>query len=209
MFRLPDLPYPHEALEPVLGTETLRTHHGKHHKRYVDVTNEIVAANPALEGKSMEALVDYASAQSHAKLFNNAGQSWNHGFFWESMTPDYVPPSGALADAIQRDFGGLAGLRTRFIDEAANHFASGWGWLAARGDKLEVLSTHDADTAITRQGLTPVLLCDVWEHAYYLDWKNDRKSFLEQWFDKLANWRFAETQYEAAHGGTQGWRYPS
>jgi Fe-Mn family superoxide dismutase len=208
MFRLPDLPYPHEALEPVLGAETLRTHHGKHHKRYVDVTNEIVAATPALEGKSMEELVEHAAAEGHAKLFNNAGQSWNHGFFWESMTPSRQPPSGALADAIQRDFGGLDGLRTRFIDEGANHFASGWAWLAARGETLEVLSTHDADTVVTRQGLTPLLLCDVWEHAYYLDWKNDRKSFLEQWFDKLANWRFAEAQYEAARGGGRGWRYP-
>lgn len=208
MFRLPDLPYPHEALEPSLGAETLRVHHGKHHRRYVDVTNEIIAADPALAGKSMEQLVHHASVEGHAKLFNNAGQAWNHGFFWESMTPEHAPPSGALAEAIQRDFGGLDGLRARFVDEGANHFASGWAWLVARGDTLEVISTHDADTAIVREGVTPVLLCDVWEHAYYLDHKNDRKSFLEAWFDRLANWSFAAAQYEAARSGARGWRYP-
>jgi Fe-Mn family superoxide dismutase len=116
--------------------------------------------------------------------------------------PGPAAPAGALAKAIE-DFGGLAALKQRFVEEGATHFASGWVWIVANGGRLEVISTHDADTPIARDGPVPVLVCDVWEHAYYLDHKQDRKGFLEQWFERLANWRFAEAQIAG-----ERYRYP-
>jgi Fe-Mn family superoxide dismutase len=208
MFILPELPYASNALEPVLSDVLMRTHHGKHHKTYVDNVNKMMA-DASRNPSSMEEVVREAAATKQQKLFNNAGQAWNHAFFWECMTPQGAPPEGALADAIARDFGGLEQLRARFVEEGATHFASGWAWLVMEGGKLSVISTHDADTAIVRDGVAPILLCDVWEHAYYLDYKQDRKGFLEQWFDRLANWRFAAAQYEAAVSGGSGYRYPA
>ena len=208
MFILPALPYPAGALAPVLSDVLMSVHHGKHHKAYVDNLNRMLAEageRPA----SLEQVVRSSAAEKKQKLFNNAGQAWNHGFFWECMTPDYAAPSGPLAEAIERDFGGLEGLKARFVEEGATHFASGWAWLVAEGGKLSVISTHDADTALLREGVTPILVCDVWEHAYYLDHKQDRKGFLEQWFDRLANWRFAAAQYAAAGGAGESWRYPA
>ncbi len=125
------------------------------------------------------------------------------------MTPDYAAPSGELAKAIERDFGSLAALKTRLVEEGATHFASGWAWVVAEGGKLSVISTHDADTPILKDGVVPIIVCDVWEHAYYLDHKQDRKGFLEAWFDGLANWSFAESQYAAATGSGAGYRYPA
>jgi superoxide dismutase, Fe-Mn family len=195
MFVLPPLPYPTNALEPVLGDETLRTHHGKHHKKYVDTLNKLLAAEPEAP-ESLEAVIARSAAEG-GKLFDNAGQAWNHGFFWECMTPERQEPPAEFA-----------ALREPFVKEGAGHFASGWVWIAARAGKLVVLSTHDADTLAHRTDLTPVLVCDVWEHAYYLDYKNDRKGFLERWFDEVANWRFAEAQQRAAQGQGMAWRYP-
>jgi len=208
MFILPALPYPTGALAPVLSDVLMATHHGKHHKAYVDNLNRMLAEAGESPG-SLEAVVRESAAKGEKKKFNNAGQAWNHGFFWECMTPEYAPPSGELAAAIERDFGGLDGLRARFVEEGATHFASGWAWLVAQGGTLSVISTHDADTAILKDGVTPILVCDVWEHAYYLDYKQDRKGFLEQWFDRLACWPFAAEQYAAAAAGSgEGWRYP-
>ena len=209
MFPLTPLPYAPDALAPVLSADTLNTHHGKHHAKYVDTMNELLAKHEHGPFATVEDVVRHAHAHKEAKLFNNAGQAWNHGFFWQCMTPDYAAPEGALAEAIERDLGGLEALRTRFVEEGATHFASGWAWLVVRGGKLEVISTHDADTALVTEGATPVLVCDVWEHAYYLDHKQDRKGFLEGWFDRLANWRFAAEQYQAAISGGTGWRYPT
>lgn len=207
MYALPKLPYDETALEPTMGHATVATHYGKHHKRYVDNVNDLIAKQN-LQADSMEGLVRLAHATGNRPLWNNAGQSWNHGFYWESMSPQPTGPAqGALAGAIHA-FGGADKLRESFITEAAGHFASGWGWLVARGDKLEVISTHDADCPVVQDGVTPLLVCDVWEHAYYLDFKNDRKSFLEAWWDRLANWRFAEAQFEAGLAGQAGWRYP-
>jgi Fe-Mn family superoxide dismutase len=208
MFILPPLPYPAGALAPVLSEGLMSIHHGKHHKTYVDNLNKLLddaGETPA----SLEAVVKDAAAEGDKKRFNNAAQAWNHGFFWECMTPEYAAPAGALAEAIERDLGGLAALRTRFVEEGATHFASGWAWIVAEGGKLSVISAHDADTPILREAVTPIIVCDVWEHAYYLDHKQDRKGFLEQWFDGLADWSFAAKQYEAAIGSGQGYRYPS
>ena len=208
MFKLPELPYPYESLAPTVSDATMRTHHDKHHAAYVNTTNTLVK-DKGIEDKAMEEVVAYAAANGEKKLFNQSGQSWNHAFFWECMSPQAGEPSGDLAQAITARFGGLAELKTKFVEEGVGHFASGWAWLVVKGGELEVISTHDGDTAIAHEGVTPVLVCDLWEHAYYLDYKNLRKDFLESWFDKVANWRFAEAQYAAAKGGGQGYRYPA
>ncbi|MFO1502982.1 MAG: superoxide dismutase [Steroidobacteraceae bacterium] len=196
MFKLPPLPYPDSALEPVLGAETLRIHHGRHHARYVQVVNEM--ADGAT--RSLEALIEDALARADAKLFNNAAQAWNHAFFWESMTPASAPPAGALADAIGGAFGDLAGLRRQFITKGSAQFGSGWVWLVADGGTLEVVTTHDADVPWLAGARVPLLVCDVWEHAYYLDYRNERDRYLGAWFDRLANWSFAARQLGPASG---------
>jgi Fe-Mn family superoxide dismutase len=202
MINLPPLPYPYESLEPTVSSTTMHTHHDKHHAKYVEVANGLVAEN-GLEGKSVEELISHAEQNGLKKLFNNAAQAWNHAFFWDCMTPDYAAPTGDLARAIEA-FGGLDALRQKFVEEGANHFASGWAWIGVEGGALKVLSTHDAGTLAT-SGPIPILVCDVWEHAYYLDYKQDRKSFLEKWFDTVANWAFAAERLAA---GDQRWTYP-
>ncbi|RAK56946.1 superoxide dismutase [Phenylobacterium deserti] len=208
MIRLPELPYAYEALQPTVSSETMHIHHDKHHAKYVDVANGLVS-ELGLEGLSVEELVTEAERREHRKLFNNAAQSWNHAFFWDSMTPNYRGPQGELADAITQAFGSLENLRTKFVEEGANHFASGWAWLAAGDQGLVVLSTHDGGTLANSAELTPLLLCDVWEHAYYVDYRQDRKTFLEKWFDTVANWELAEQQFAARKSGGQTWRYPA
>jgi Fe-Mn family superoxide dismutase len=202
MITLPPLPYAYDSLEPTVSATTMHTHHDKHHAKYVDVGNQLAKEN-GLEGKSVEELIAAAQEKELKKLFNNAAQAWNHAFFWESMTPDYAAPAGDLAAAIER-FGGLAALKERFVEEGANHFASGWAWIGAEGGELKVLSTHDAAT-LAVGGPVPILVCDVWEHAYYLDYKQDRKGFLEKWFDTVANWAFAAERLAA---GDQRWVHP-
>lgn len=208
MYILPDLPYAHDALEPAVSADTLRTHHGKHHKAYVDKTNEM-APKAGLDGRPMEDVVRESRRMGEQKLFNNAGQAWNHAFFWQCMTPNARPPSGDLAQAIDKAFGGLDKLKEVFVAEGVNHFASGWAWLVAGADSLKVTSFHDADCPLVHDGAFPLLVCDVWEHAYYLDYKNDRKGFLERWFDEVVNWEFVERQYAAAQGQGEGYRYPA
>jgi Fe-Mn family superoxide dismutase len=205
MIRLPELPYAYEALQPTMSAETLRTHHDKHHAKYVDVANQL-AGEAGLEGRSVEEIVAEAEQRGLKKLFNNAAQAWNHAFFWDCMTPQRRDPGGELATAIGTAFGGLAELKAKFVQEGADHFASGWVWLAADGAELSVLSTHDGGT-LAHDPRTPLLVCDVWEHAYYLDYKQDRKTFLEAWFDRLADWEFAEAQFAAAQGRHQPWTF--
>ncbi len=207
MFALSPLPYATDALEPTISKLTMETHYGKHHRKYVDNLNDILANHASGPFASLEDVIRHAETKGEKKLFNNAAQTWNHAFFWESMTANYGAPTGALAAAIERDFGGLDGLKARFVDEGVNHFASGWAWLVARGGKLEVISTHDAATALTGDSF-PILTCDVWEHAYYLDHKQDRKGFIEGFFDRLANWDFAARQLEASMTGEGGYAYP-
>jgi Fe-Mn family superoxide dismutase len=204
MFVLPDLPYAADALEPVISARTLGVHHGKHHKTYVDTLNTLLADADA-KPVSLEAVVREAPAD---KLFNNAAQAWNHGFFWVCMAAEPQAPADDLAAAIDRDFDDLKGLRTAFVAEGVAHFGSGWVWLVAEGGVLKVISTHDAKDPLPRDGVTPLLVCDLWEHAYYLDHQNDRKGFLEAWFDRLPNWALAASQLAAARGEGDPWRYP-
>ena len=202
MFPLPPLPYGYDSLAPTLGDTTLHIHHDKHHARYVTVLNEILAKSGE-KPETLEAVILQASAAGDKKSFNNAGQAWNHGFFWESMTPAYEAPSGELLAAIETAFGDLETLKAKFVAEGVGHFGSGWVWLLAKDGVLSVASTHDGITAL-ETGATPLLVCDLWEHAYYLDYKNDREGFLKVWFDKLVNWPFVAKQLAG-----EAWAYPA
>jgi len=206
MITLPELPYDYKALEPVISERTMHVHHDKHHATYVKTTNELVAAK-GQSFDSLEAIVAEAHKTEDTKLFNSAAQAWNHSFFWLSMSPDRQQPKAELKDAIDTSFGSLEVLKTLFIKEGAAHFGSGWVWLAAESaGGLRVLATHDAANTLGKMNLTPLLVCDLWEHAYYLDHQNDRKGFLTAWFDALPNWSFAATQF-AARGGPGVWTY--
>lgn len=211
MFKLPELPFSVEALEPAMSADTLRTHHGKHHAGYIKKMNDALKER-ADAPTALEDVVRLAAREKDVKLFNNAAQAWNHGFFWQSLTPQKQDgPQGALLQAIEKKFESLQS----FIDEARargeGHFASGWLWLVADDTGAIALEDlHDAQTPIVDPKVTPLFVCDVWEHAYYLDYKNDRAKFLESFFAKLINWRFAESQYEAArNGGVNAWRFPT
>lgn len=209
MFQLPDLPYDHAALEPVISRATLHLHHDKHHKTYVDTLNALLAKD-GWSPPSLEALIAQVRDEvAHRKLFNNAGQAWNHAFFWEAMTPRRQAPQDTLAQAIGAAFGDLAGLRSAFVEAGATHFGSGWVWLTHTAEGLEIETTHDGESLAGREGITPLLVCDLWEHAYYLDHQNNRKGFLEAWFDALPNWSFADRQLAAANGGGEAWAYPA
>jgi Fe-Mn family superoxide dismutase len=204
---LPELEYSYSALEPCLSETALTTHHSKHHARYVDAANRLLAEQGA-PARSLEDLLDTPQAQATPGLFNNAAQAWNHGFFWKSMTGRPARPMALLARAIAEDFGTLDELKSRFVAEGSSHFGSGWVWLAAKGPRLAILSTHDAGTLAAARDMVPLLVCDVWEHAYYLDYRQDRGGWLTSWLDRLANWEFAEAQYSASLGSGGRWRYP-
>lgn len=208
VFSLPPLPYGHDDLKPVLSAETLQIHHGKHHARYVETLNRLLSEQN-FSASTLEAIIRIAHGSGAQGLFNNAAQAWNHSFFWESMSPKASRPAGLLADAITSAFGSVEALGERFIAEGTGHFGSGWVWLVARGGHLEVLSTHDAGVPIIEDGITPLLACDVWEHAYYIDYRQDRAGWLKEWWNRLANWQFAERQYGAALGHNETWHYPA
>ncbi len=183
----------------------MRVHHGKHHARYVDVTNELLTEAVGANF-SLEEIVVGAWRRGARKLFNNAAQALNHGLFWESMSPGWSAPSGDLAAALQAFDGGV---RERFIAEGLGHFGSGWVWLASSEGALSIVTTHDGDSVARTAGLTPLLVCDLWEHAYYLDHKNDRAGYLSGWWDQLASWSFAQRQYDASLGRSLAWTYPT
>jgi Fe-Mn family superoxide dismutase len=209
MFKLPDLPYDAGALEPHISRTTMETHHGKHHAAYLKKMNAILAERPDAP-KRLEAVVRLAKDEANRKLFNNAAQAWNHGFFWQSLTPEAQgDPQGELKSAIEKAFGSLDSFRDEAKSKGENHFASGWLWLVADAKgAVQLADLHDADTPITDSSLTPLLVCDLWEHAYYLDYKNERGKFLDAFLSKLANWRFAEAQFHAARAGGGGWTFP-
>lgn len=184
---LEDLPYDYNALEPHIGEATLRTHHGKHHAKYVAVTNDLIKGTD-MEGDDVIAITKKAFGNNQA-LFNNAGQSYNHAFYWQSMKPNGGgEPTGKLAEMINKDFGSYAEFRKEFTTKALTAFGSGWAWLSLTPDGLKVVNTIGANTPLTDADTTPLLTCDVWEHAYYLDYKNLRNEYVEVFFDKLVNW---------------------
>ena len=188
-FTLPDLPFEREALAPHMSAETLDFHHGKHHRAYVTKANELLA-NTDLEGASLVEVIRAAKERQDKKLFNNAAQIWNHSFFWQCLAPEGSSrPSGKLRDMINEEFGGEQALLDKLAEESINHFASGWGWLVLNNGKLEVTSLHDADTPVAH-GLTPLLTVDVWEHAYYIDYRNERPRYVKTVLGKIINWDF-------------------
>jgi Fe-Mn family superoxide dismutase len=210
MFKLPDLPYAYDALSPTIGETTMHVHHDKHHAKYVDTLNQILAETNA-KPVSLEDVVREAVSDGQTKLANNAGQAWNHAVFWESMSPTPGAPSAALAAALKTAFGDAdaEAFKTEFVKQGVAHFGSGWVWLIAKGEALSVITTHDGVTPLGEAGAVPLLVCDLWEHAYYLDYKNDREGFLKAWVGKLANWRFADAQFAAATGAGEPYRFPA
>ena len=184
-FELPALPFAKTALAPHISQETLEYHHGKHHQAYVTKLNALVEGT-AWQGKSLEEIV----VGAEGGIFNNAAQVWNHSFYWNCLAPTGGgEPTGAVANAIKSNFGDFAAFRKEFTDAAAGHFGSGWAWLVKdAAGKLAVETTGNAGCPL-RDGKTPVLTCDVWEHAYYIDYRNARPNYLES-FWKLVNWDF-------------------
>jgi len=210
MFTLPDLPYAYGALAPAMSERTLHFHHDKHHRAYVNKLNDLLDKAGRAPSSLEEVITGAAKAGEDGRsLFNNAAQAWNHGFFWQSMTPQKGAPEGDLAKAIDKSFGGLAKLGQLFVERGETHFGSGWAWLVAdAAGALDVKSTHDAQDMVTERAQTPLLVCDLWEHAYYLDYQNDRKTFLTTWFESLPNWAFAAEQFANAGKG-EAWQYPA
>jgi Fe-Mn family superoxide dismutase len=200
------LPYGADALAPAISAATLDVHHGKHHKAYVDKTNGFTAGTP-LENAPLEQIVAEARGSNpklfNPKLFNNAAQTWNHGFYWASLSPNKTAPAGELLASIERDFGSLDTLTAQLAQRGADHFASGWVWLAAQDGKLVVAETHDGDT-LADGAANPLLVIDLWEHAYYLDRKNLRPDYLKAVLGELINWDFAAENL--ARGSV--WAYP-
>lgn len=187
-FVLPELPYDRTALEPHMSGETLDFHHGKHHKAYVDKANSLIAEKGGTK-KSLIETIAAARAAGDKGLFNNAAQIWNHSFFWQCLAPAGQKPTGKLAELITAKFGTTEALIEALVKEAVGHFASGWAWLVLDGDELSVTSLHDADTPADN-GPKPLLVLDVWEHAYYIDYRNARPKYAETVLGNIINWEF-------------------
>ena len=187
---LPPLPYPQNALEPYISGTTLSFHYGKHHKGYFDKLNTLIEGTP-YKGKALDEIVKSAAKnKAHQKIFNNAAQAWNHNFYWQSMKPKGGgEPTGELKTRIDKDFGSYDAFKTQFSQAAVDHFSNGWVWLVLDKGKLKIVDTHDADTPVVH-GHKPLLVSDIWEHAYYLDYKNARKDYVAAFVDHLLNWEF-------------------
>lgn len=184
-FTLPALPYAKDAFGELLSAETFDYHHGKHHNAYVTKANELVATDPSLQGKSLVELIQSAKGV----LFNQVGQIWNHSFYWQCLSPVPTRPSAALQAKIDETFGSTDGLIEKLQAEAVGHFASGWAALVLKDGKLEVTSYHDADTPVAHD-VQPLFIFDVWEHAYYIDYRNARPSYAEKLLKNAINWDF-------------------
>jgi len=195
-FTLPALPYAQDALEPYITARTMGFHYGKHHQAYVDNLNKL-AAGANMAGLTLEEIIRQTAGKTEqAGLFNNAAQVWNHTFFWKSMKPGGGgAPTGRLAEMITAAFGSLEAFKAAFTEAALAQFGSGWAWLVQDGGTLKIVKTSNADTPIAH-GQTPLLTCDVWEHAYYLDYQHRRRDFVQAFLDHLVNWDFAATQLQ-------------
>jgi len=188
-FDLPPLPYAEDALAPVISAETLALHHGKHHRKYIDTMNELLAK----EGLAASSLEDVVR-KGKGKLFNNAAQAWNHEFYWHSLSPKKSRPSGALLHQIEKDFGSYERFAEKFGAAAIGQFGSGWAWLVKKDGKLDVVATPNADTPMAH-GVRCLLTLDVWEHAYYVDYRNQRERYVSAVIGERLNWDFAEQNF--------------
>ncbi|HOV73053.1 MAG TPA: superoxide dismutase [Candidatus Hydrogenedentes bacterium] len=194
---LPPLPYPDDALEPVISAQTLAFHYGKHHKGYLDNLNKLIAGTPRADLSLEQIIAETAGKPDETSIFNNAAQIWNHTLFWKSLSPKGggEPPS-ALKQRIDASFGSVDACKKAWAEAAMTQFGSGWAWLVRQQDgRMAVMKTSNADTPLT-QGAKPLLVIDVWEHAYYLDYQNRRADFVAAVLDKLINWEFAAAQIE-------------
>jgi Fe-Mn family superoxide dismutase len=189
-FELPALPYPKDGLEPHMSARTLEFHHGKHHATYVATLNKLVENTPFANQSLEEVIRATAKDESKIQIFNNAAQSWNHTFFWNCMRPrGGGQPSGDVLKAIEQSFGGVDKFKQQFKEAATTQFGSGWAWLVRDGSALKITKTPNAVDPLA-QGQTALLTCDVWEHAYYLDYQNRRPDFVQTFLDSLVNWDF-------------------
>lgn len=189
-FELPALPYPKDALAPYISEETFEFHHGKHHAAYVNKLNSLIEGTQ-YDNMPLEDIIKKADGG----IFNNAAQTWNHSFFWNCMSPSGGGrPDGALGDAIARDFGSFEGFKKEFCDSAIGLFGSGWCWLARDGDRLEILPMSNAGTPL-KDNKVPVLTLDVWEHAYYIDYRNGRPKFVDGFWD-VVNWQHCNAAFQ-------------
>ncbi|MBN2312023.1 MAG: superoxide dismutase [Candidatus Hydrogenedentes bacterium] len=191
-FELPPLPFDKGALEPHISAETLEYHYGKHHQAYVTKLNELLGDSPDA-AKSLEDVI----LSSDGAVFNNAAQVWNHTFYWQGLKADVPGPDGALAEAIARDFGSVDAVKQALAQAAATQFGSGWAWLVADGGTLRVTKTPNADTPL-KHGQTALFTIDVWEHAYYVDYRNARPKYVAAVLDHLVNWEFVAANFAAA-----------
>lgn len=197
-FKLMPLPYSYDALEPYIDKETMIIHHTKHHQTYVDNLNKLLAKNPELSSKSLEELLtnlDTLPKSDKQGIINNAGGVYNHNFFWTIMAPNQDgKPVGELATAIDNTFGSFDNFKAKFKESATSRFGSGWAWLVSDKDgKLSIISTANQDAPISL-GLTPIIGIDVWEHAYYLKYKNKRADYIDNWWN-VVNWNQANKNY--------------
>jgi superoxide dismutase, Fe-Mn family len=188
-FLLPELPFAEDALAPHMSAETLAFHHGKHHRAYVTKTNKLLEDKGA-SGSLIE-VVRLAKQSGDRGLFNNSAQLWNHSFFWQCLAPaNGQKPSGRLAELIDEGFGGVDPMLKQLESEAVNHFSNGWAWLVLDRDSLRIVSLHDADTPLVHEGMVPLFTLDVWEHAYYIDYRNERPKFVSGVLGNIINWDF-------------------
>ncbi len=200
-FDLPALPYDKSALAAQgMCQETLELHHDKHHQAYVTALNGFVEKDPQLQGKSLDEIVRLANGKPEmAPVFNNAGQHWNHILFWQNMSPKGGGIPGRLEQKLTEDFGGVDRFKEAFKTAATTQFGSGWAWLVAGGDgKLKVTKTPNGSNPLATGEGTALLGIDVWEHSYYLDFRNRRPDYVTNWMDKIANYEFAESQLASA-----------
>jgi Fe-Mn family superoxide dismutase len=188
-FDLPALPFDYDALAPVISKETLQLHHDKHHKKYVDTMNQLLEKENVHAG-SLEDVVKHSSG----KLFNNAAQAWNHDFYWHSLSPKGGKPSETMLRQINAAFGSWDKFAKAFAEAANNQFGSGWAWLVNRNGKLDIIATANAETPMAH-GIPCLLTLDVWEHAYYVDYRNQREKYTEAVINERLNWEFAETKF--------------
>lgn len=189
---LPALPFDMKALEPFISAETLEFHYGKHHQAYVDNLNKLVQGTPH-EGLALEDII----LKADGAVFNNAAQVWNHSFYWSGLSAHGGEPEGALSEAIARDFGAVAALKEQITQAATTQFGSGWAWLVLDERQLKVTKTSNADLPM-KHGQKALWTIDVWEHAYYIDYRNARPKYVAAVLDKLINWRAIATNYAAA-----------
>ncbi len=192
-FELPPLPYSEDALAPIISAETLSLHHGKHHRKYVETMNQLLEKQPIAGARTLEDVVK----GSQGKLFNNAAQAWNHDFYWKSLSPKGGTPSAALRRELEKDFGSFERFVDAFAAAANGQFGSGWAWLVKKDGKLQIVATSNAETPM-KQGIPCLLALDVWEHAYYVDYRNQRERYVSAVIEKRLNWPFAEENFNRA-----------